>query len=91
MYSVWISLWIAMWTVLIVTLPFHLLMHGIVAYRISQQEGWSAVFRKGRYLRELRQHRTLSRMMLGWLVLAFLEICGLMVLSALVFTTNPVP
>lgn len=88
MYSVWISLWIAMWAVLIVTLPFHLLLHGIVAYRIAQQEGWGAVFRKGRYLREIRQHRVLSRMMLGWLVIAFLEICGLMALSVLVFMTR---
>ncbi len=82
----WWNLWTPLWAMVLVTLPFHLVLHGIVLNRVARRVGWGRVFRRGRYLQEIRADAMLTRLMLVWLVVSFVELCLLIGVAAFAFS-----
>jgi len=84
---VWWSLWTTLWAMVLVTLPFHLVLHGIALNRVARRVGWGRVLRRGRYLQEIRADAMLTRLMLIWLVVSLVELCLLMGVAVFAFTS----
>ena len=84
---VWWSLWTTLWAMVLVTLPFHLVLHGIALNRVARRVGWRRVLRRGRYLQEIRADAMLTRLMLIWLVVSLVELCLLMGVAVFAFTS----